>query len=113
MQKNVINAFCLSLALGCAAALSWGSYAVAAGETPTLAEEALPATLITDDVPVSINTASAQELAAALNGVGLKKAEAIVSYRDQYGPFTQLEQLKEVPGMGSLLVERNLSRLKL
>lgn len=62
---------------------------------------------------VSINNASAQELASALNGVGLKKAESIVSYREKYGPFSQLDQLKEVPGMGNALVERNLSRIKL
>ncbi|MBD8164320.1 helix-hairpin-helix domain-containing protein [Erwinia persicina] len=62
---------------------------------------------------VSINNASAGELAAALNGVGIKKAESIVSYREKYGPFTQLEQLKEVPGMGNKLVERNLASLKL
>ncbi|WP_158783295.1 helix-hairpin-helix domain-containing protein [Pantoea sp. BAV 3049] len=62
---------------------------------------------------VSINQATAEELAAALNGVGLKKAQAIVSYREEYGDFTQVEQLKEVPGMGNALVERNLSRLKL
>ena len=62
---------------------------------------------------VSLNQASAEELAAALNGVGIKKAEAIVSYREQYGAFTGIEQLKEVPGIGNALVERNLSRLKL
>ncbi|WP_261641480.1 helix-hairpin-helix domain-containing protein [Erwinia mallotivora] len=62
---------------------------------------------------VSINQASAEELAAALNGVGLKKAQAIVSYREEYGDFTGVEQLKEVPGIGNALVERNLSRLKL
>ncbi len=62
---------------------------------------------------VSLNQASVEELVAALNGVGLKKAEAIVSYREQYGDFTDLEQLREVPGIGNALVERNLSRLKL
>jgi competence protein ComEA len=62
---------------------------------------------------VSLNQATAQQLAAALNGIGLKKAEAIISYREQYGAFTDIEQLKEVPGMGNALVERNLSRLKL
>ncbi|WP_067705268.1 helix-hairpin-helix domain-containing protein [Erwinia sp. ErVv1] len=67
----------------------------------------------TTDGQISINHATAEEFAAALNGVGLKKAEAIVSYRDRYGAFTQIEQLKEVPGMGNALVERNLSRLKL
>lgn len=67
----------------------------------------------TTDEQVSINSGTAQQLAAALNGVGLKKAESIVSYREQYGPFSQLDQLKEVPGIGSMLVERNLSRIKL
>ncbi|PRD17556.1 ComEA family DNA-binding protein [Pantoea coffeiphila] len=62
---------------------------------------------------VSINSATAQELAATLNGVGLKKAESIVSYRDKYGPFSQVDQLTEVPGIGKALVERNLTRIKL
>lgn len=62
---------------------------------------------------VSINSASAQELAAVMSGVGLKKAESIVSYREKYGPFTGVDQLKEVPGMGNALVERNLANLKL
>lgn len=62
---------------------------------------------------ISLNQASAEELAAALNGVGIKKAEAIVSYREQYGAFTGIEQLREVPGIGNALVERNLSKLKL
>lgn len=62
---------------------------------------------------VSINHASAEQLAQALNGVGLKKARAIVSYREEYGPFKTLDDLKQVPGMGSALVERNLSHLTL
>lgn len=62
---------------------------------------------------VSINTAPAEELARVLNGVGLKKAQAIVSYREEYGPFKTVDDLKQVPGMGSSLVERNLANLKL
>ncbi|MDA8478710.1 helix-hairpin-helix domain-containing protein [Citrobacter sp. Awk 4] len=62
---------------------------------------------------VSINTASAEELARAMNGVGLKKAQAIVSYREEYGPFKTVDDLKQVPGMGSSLVERNLAVLTL
>ncbi|MCK8428018.1 helix-hairpin-helix domain-containing protein, partial [Erwinia amylovora] len=54
---------------------------------------------------VSINSASAQELAAAMSGVGLKKADSIISYREKYGPFTGVDQLKEVPGLGNTLVE--------
>ena len=62
---------------------------------------------------VSINHASAEQLAQALNGVELKKAQAIVSYREEYGPFKTLDDLKQVPGMGSALVERNLAHLTL
>ena len=62
---------------------------------------------------VSINNASAEELARAMNGVGLKKAQAIVSYREEYGPFKTVEDLKQVPGMGNSLVERNLAVLTL
>lgn len=62
---------------------------------------------------VSINTGSAEDLASVMNGVGLKKARAIVSYREEFGPFNALEQLQEVPGFGSALVERNLKYIKL
>ena len=62
---------------------------------------------------VSINAASAEELARVMNGVGLKKAQAIVSYREEYGPFKTVEDLKQVTGMGNALVERNLERLTL
>ena len=66
-----------------------------------------------DGTRVSINTASAEDLARVMNGVGLKKAQAIVSYREEYGPFKTVDDLKQVPGMGSALVERNLSHLTL
>lgn len=61
----------------------------------------------------SINAASAEELAQVLNGVGLKKAQSIVSYREEYGPFKEIDQLQEVPGIGSALVERNRARIRL
>ncbi|TDQ26101.1 competence protein ComEA [Raoultella sp. BIGb0149] len=62
---------------------------------------------------VSINSASAQDLMEALNGVGLKKAQGIVSYREEFGPFKTIDDLKQVPGMGHALVERNLAHLTL
>ena len=75
--------------------------------------EAVPGESDIGATKVSINRASAEQLAQALNGVGLKKAQAIVSYREEYGPFKTLDDLKQVPGMGSALVERNLSHLTL
>ena len=83
------------------------------GATPN-AKTPDPAKSTDDDgTRVSINTASAEDLARAMNGVGMKKAQAIVSYRQEYGPFKTLEDLKQVPGLGSALVERNLGNLTL
>ena len=81
--------------------------------TASAKAEAVPGDTDNGATKVSINHASAEQLAQALNGVGLKKAQAIVSYREEYGPFKTLDDLKQVPGMGSALVERNLSHLTL
>lgn len=62
---------------------------------------------------VNINTATAEVLAKEMNGIGLKKAQAIVSYREQYGPFSKIEDLKQVPGIGNGLLERNRDHLSL
>lgn len=81
--------------------------------TASAKAEAVPGDTDNRATKVSINHASAEQLAQALNGVGLKKAQAIVSYREEYGPFKTLDDLKQVPGMGSALVERNLAHLTL
>lgn len=107
MSKSLLSVLCFTLALGGAVSYSSLSAAKTAGETPTA--QAAQAS----DEKISINEATAEQLSAAMNGVGLKKAQAIVSYREQYGPFTAVEQLKEVPGIGNSLIERNAERLKL
>ena len=57
--------------------------------------------------PVNINTADAKTLAANINGVGNKKAEEIVQYRDKHGPFKSAEDLTKVKGIGPSLIEKN------
>jgi len=59
---------------------------------------------------VDINTADAQTL-AALDGIGAAKAEAIIAYRQQHGPFASVDQLVDVKGIGDKTVERNRERL--
>ena len=56
---------------------------------------------------VNVNTADAETIAAALNGIGLTKAKAIVEYRDKHGPFRSVEDLSLVKGIGERTVERN------
>jgi len=63
--------------------------------------------------PVDINSASAEQIAAALKGVGPAKAKAIVDYREQFGPFTSVEQLAEVKGIGLATVEKNRDQILL
>jgi competence protein ComEA len=62
---------------------------------------------------IDINSATAAELAAGLNGVGASRAEAIVRYREQFGPFESIEELVEVGGIGPATVERNRALLRL
>ena len=55
--------------------------------------------------PVDINTADAEALAEAIRGVGLRRAEAIVAYRDKHGPFSSVDELIKVRGIGERIVE--------
>ncbi|HEY7705101.1 MAG TPA: helix-hairpin-helix domain-containing protein [Acidimicrobiia bacterium] len=49
--------------------------------------------------PVRLNQASAQDL-EGLPGVGPVLAERIIAYRDEHGPFEEVEDLLDVPGIG-------------
>lgn len=57
--------------------------------------------------PLDINTATASQFAAVMSGVGLKKAEAIIAYREANGGFDSIEQLSSVKGIGVGLLTRN------
>ena len=62
---------------------------------------------------VNVNTASAEELAETLSGVGGARAELIVQYREQIGGFASVEQLLEVKGIGMATLEKNKDRIQL
>ncbi|MGM0534307.1 MAG: ComEA family DNA-binding protein, partial [Campylobacterota bacterium] len=54
---------------------------------------------LTLSAAVNINTAEAEKL-QELQGIGEVKAERIVEYRKQNGPFESASQLTEVKGIG-------------
>lgn len=62
---------------------------------------------------VNINTADAKTLARELQGVGVAKAQAIVKYRTEKGPFKSIEELKRVEGIGEATFETNKGNLRL
>ena len=52
-----------------------------------------------------LNVASVKEL-ASIKGIGLKKAQAIVAYRDQHGDFENIEAVTKVKGLGNKLLQK-------
>ncbi|WFA03789.1 helix-hairpin-helix domain-containing protein [Bacillus sp. HSf4] len=54
---------------------------------------------------ININTASAKEL-EDIPGVGPSKAEAIVTYREENGPFQTIEDITNVSGIGEKSFEK-------
>jgi competence protein ComEA len=61
---------------------------------------------------VDINVDSAEKISDLLKGVGMKKAQAIVEYREANGPFEAVEDLLNVSGIGPATLEKNRAAIK-
>jgi len=53
--------------------------------------------------PVNVNTASAQQMADCHCGLSPSLAQAVVDYRVLHGPFSTIDDLTLVPGIGSIM----------
>ncbi len=51
---------------------------------------------------ISINNSTKEEL-MNLNGIGESKATDIIKYREENGPFSTIDDIKKVPGIGDNL----------
>jgi competence protein ComEA len=57
--------------------------------------------------PVNINSADAATISRELKGIGVKRAQAIVEYRQKHGPFKSADELGLVKGIGPVAIQNN------
>lgn len=63
-----------------------------------------------DSSLLNVNFATLQQL-QALPGIGKKKAQAIIDYRENHGRFVKLDDLAKVKGIGKKLVSKLANRI--
>ena len=68
-------------------------------------------TQVEQSAKVNLNAADAETLRRDLFGIGAAKAKAIIAYRESNGPFTAVDELLEVKGIGKALLEKNRERI--
>lgn len=68
------------------------------------------ATILIAGEPVNINTAD-KEVLMSVKGIGEKRATAIIKYREQQGPFKNIDQLANISGISQDLIETNRETL--
>ena len=71
-----------------------------------------PSLTSTSGNKIRLNSASAEQL-QQLSGIGEKKAEAILQYRQQHGKFKSIDELQNIKGIGPKLLQKNKDRLAL
>ncbi len=87
------------------------AFEVVTGQVGLASAAAAPEAATTAAEMVDINSADAGILQTLWN-IGPSRAQAIVQYRQNHGPFQKPEDLVKVPGIGPKTLERNFDRLR-
>ncbi len=103
MIKSLLSATLFA----CVASLSAGTFAATAEPVGSAQVAAV------QSASVALNTADVDTLTRELKGIGATKAKAIVDYREANGPFTSVDDLLEVKGIGAATLEKNRAKLTL
>ena len=104
MIKSVLCATLFALLTS----VSVGSFAAKKTEPVESAKAA-----VAQSTAINLNTADAETLTRELKGIGAAKAKAIVAYREAHGPFSSVDDLLEVKGIGAATLEKNRAKLSL
>ena len=56
---------------------------------------------------ININTADKETLMSVIKGVGEKKADAIITYRKENGPFKSVDELANIKGIGQSMIDKH------
>jgi len=70
-------------------------------------EPSSPSPELQPNQQININTASREEL-MSLPGIGEKRANDIIAYREEHGPFPIPEAVTDVPGIGESTLQQIL-----
>ena len=91
----------------CSLCIGYAQVATAAKNEPAAAV----ASASTDSGKLNINTADEAALQGQMIGIGATKARAIVQYREDNGPFSSVDDLLEVKGIGVKTLEKSRDKL--
>ncbi|EKT4523091.1 ComEA family DNA-binding protein [Pseudomonas putida] len=111
MRNTILSYLLLPLFTGLSFSLSAAPNATPAPVTELSTTQVVTAAVESQPAKLDLNTADALTLQKELNGIGKAKAEAIVAYREAHGPFTSVDELLEIKGIGNALLERNRDKL--
>jgi|GEM_PF-1651912 len=60
---------------------------------------------------ININTAEADAIAGKVKGIGKGRAEAIVSYRKEHGPYQSFDDLTKIKGISESFIKAHWDEL--
>ncbi|WP_191488826.1 ComEA family DNA-binding protein [Pseudomonas sp. FEN] len=109
MHTGLISSLAFALLLGLTGVVNAAPAATAKTDSSTPASS--PAAATAKPGKLNLNTADAQTIQSELSGIGEAKAQAIVAYREANGPFSSVDELLEVKGIGKSLLDKNRDKL--
>ncbi|NWA03875.1 ComEA family DNA-binding protein [Pseudomonas gingeri] len=107
MRTGFLPSLLLTFLLGASGAVN-AAPAAQAAQPAAPASQAAPAT---KTGKINLNTADAETIQRELSGIGEAKAQAIVAYREANGPFSSVDELLEVKGIGKAILDKNRDQM--